>query len=120
MEMKFNGRLRYLLLLLVLVLGLTVGCGDDTADESADPTAPTGDGFTLSVLSVGDAAAQVVQADGKSMVVDVGDTDDASTAFLQLAKKIKIIYNYYVTAYIKLLFGKTENIMRAKKGEIYV
>ena len=106
MEMKFNGRLRYLLLLLVLVLGLTAGCGDDTAgqaqaglntndlysenstaaaDESADPTAPTGDGFTLSVLSVGDAAAQVVQADGKIMVVDVGDTDDASTVAAYLS-----------------------------------
>lgn len=34
------------------------------------------DGLVLAILSVGDASSQIVQVDGKTMVVDVGDVSD--------------------------------------------
>ncbi|MGI5824614.1 MAG: MBL fold metallo-hydrolase [Bacillota bacterium] len=78
MKRQYGRSLGFLWLLLVLLLVALTGCGMSESPKETAVSTVSGEGnFCLSVLEVGDAAAQIIQADGKTMVVDVGDTETA-------------------------------------------
>lgn len=85
--MKKNQILRWLGVGFCVVLALAMLCacssgfgqpGDMTAEVVESTEVDADGGLQLTVLNVGDAAAQIVQVDGHVLVVDVGDKDTAA------------------------------------------
>ena len=65
----------------ILLLGLLAlsACGlPASSNNLSDATDFQDSDFILQILQVGDASAAIVQSDGATMLVDVGDQDDAS------------------------------------------
>ena len=75
--MKCKKTFKVLGLWLILLLSILLsGCGatQTIVEETVNPNLT--DDFVLSVLDVGDGAAQIIQVDGYTMVVDVGETTE--------------------------------------------
>lgn len=84
---RYRMRLSGIVLFGILLLAVLCGCVAETPSSSglenlettiASTTINEG-ALTLSVLDVGDAAAQILQVDGKTMVIDVGDRGTEDT-----------------------------------------
>ena len=88
MKKKQILRLFYVFVLMLLSLAALCACSDGSDGaaqlgngeqteviQSTEVDSQAGGGLQLTVLNVGDAAAQIVQVDGHVMVVDVGDKE---------------------------------------------
>lgn len=90
---RYSKRLLGIVLLWGMLLAVLCGCGagalpaSGLENQETTIASTTVDGGTLrlSVLDVGDAAAQILQVDGKIMVIDVGDQGTEETVRRELA-----------------------------------